>query len=79
MHDNRLFENFLVICNRQIVQRANYHKGSRYMRHVTLLDRTISIGYYVETDSLGFWPDQKARVIKLARYEILTKLDSTDI
>jgi len=39
----------------------------------------MSIGYYVETDSLEFWPDQEAHVTGLARYEILRKPDSTDI
>ena len=37
------------------------------------------IRYYVETDSLEFWLDQKAHVTELARHEILRKPDSTDI
>ena len=49
------------------------------MQHVTLLDKKMSVKYYIETNSLRFWLDQKARVIELARYEILRKPDSTDI
>ena len=60
MCDNRLVGNFPVTCNRQIVQQTHYHKGSCYMRYVTLLNWAILIGYYVETNLLGFWPDQKA-------------------
>ena len=79
MCENHLVDNFSVICNRQIVQRANYHEGSSYMQHVTLLNRTILIGYYVKTDSLRLWLNQKACVTELTQYEILRKPDSTAI
>jgi len=36
-----------------------------------LLDWAMSIGYYMKTELIDFWPDQKVCVTGLARYEIL--------